>query len=200
MIQEKQSILIIVSRLLGYPDESFTELKKDIESFIDESIESPELRENLKANCELLGQLPFKELQELYVETFDLKSKLGLYLTAHELGDSNRRGAALIKLQKIVNQAGFERVGEELADYIPMLLEFLAVTEETPETERLFHRLSVVISYMYDHIGDDNAYKGIFQMLVEHVFPAPSDEEKKQLEAGREEADLEELPYPIMYQ
>jgi nitrate reductase delta subunit len=35
---------------------------------------------------------------------------------------------------------------------------------------------------------------------MKHVFPTPTKEEIEQLELGREEADLEELPYPIMYQ
>lgn len=46
-----------------------------------------------------LFKMPLLELQEHYVETFDYKDKTGLYLTAHELGDSRKRGAALIKLQ-----------------------------------------------------------------------------------------------------
>src|SRR5699024_5797587 len=128
------------------------------------------------------------------------KSKLGLYLTAHELGDSSKRGAALIKLQKIINEAGFEREGNELADYMPMLFEFLAVVPDTSNHERLYRRLAVALQRMLNNMEESNPYVGILQILMEVVFPQPTKDEVVMLEFDREEADLEELPYPIMYQ
>ncbi|WP_085992611.1 nitrate reductase molybdenum cofactor assembly chaperone [Oceanobacillus senegalensis] len=200
MKQEQRVVLVMASRLLGYPSEDFDKVKNDIKKLIEETIEETLLREELLHAYTPLTRLGSTEIQELYVETFDLKSRLGLYLTAHELGDSNKRGAALIKLQKVINQSGFERVGEELVDYIPMLLEFLAVAPNKPDTERLTKRVAVAITYMLENINKENPYAKILEMLVKHVFPTPTKEEMKQLEAGREKADLEELPYPIMYQ
>ncbi|WP_068672611.1 nitrate reductase molybdenum cofactor assembly chaperone [Oceanobacillus sp. Castelsardo] len=200
MNQEKRVILVLASRLLGYPSEKFYKLSQEMDELIEETIEEKLLKEELKRAYAPLLLLDSTEIQELYVETFDLKSKLGLYLTAHELGDSNKRGAALIKLQKVINQAGFERVGEELADYIPMLLEFLTITPKNSEVERLNKRIAVAINFMKENIHPENPYGNIFNILMKYVFPTPTNEEMKQLEAGREEADLEELPYPIMYQ
>ena len=200
MNEKKRVILVLASRLLGYPSDDFHILKKDMDGLIDETIYDELVKKELKNCYAPLGELNSTDVQELYVETFDLKSKLGLYLTAHELGDSNKRGAALIKLQKIINQSGFERVGEELTDYIPMLLEFLAVSPKKVEVERLEKRISVAINYMLEHIEKENPFAGILSMLMKYVFQAPTIEEMKQLEDGREEADLEELPYPIMYQ
>lgn len=199
MNENKRVILVMASRLLGYPSEDFHILMKDMDELIDETINDETVKEELKNCYAPLGKVKSIDVQELYVETFDLKSKLGLYLTAHELGDSNKRGAALIKLQKMISQAGFERVGEELTDYIPMLLEFLALSPKTKEVERLEKRISVAINYMLEHIEKENPYAGILSMLMKYVFSPPTEEEMKQLEAGREEADLEELPYPIMY-
>src|SRR5690606_39737501 len=39
-----------------------------------------------------LGGLSLREVREAYVGAFDLKDRTGLYLTAHELGDSRKRG------------------------------------------------------------------------------------------------------------
>jgi len=139
-------------------------------------------------------------IQELYVQTFDLKTNSGLYLTAYELGDSNMRGAALIRLQKMINEAGFERDDADLADYIPMLLEFLAVADTTDGTERLQKRVGVAVHYMKERMAGDNPYTNIVALLTDYIFEKPSEEEIKELVSGREEADLEELPYPIMYQ
>ena len=125
---------------------------------------------------------------------------MNLYLTAYELGDSSYRGAALVRLQKMINEAGFERISEDLADYIPMLLQFLAVTPSVGEIERLQQRVGVAINYMKERMEIDNPYTNIVALLTDYVFAKPSEQELKELEANREEADLEELPYPILYQ
>jgi nitrate reductase delta subunit len=201
MNDDQRGLLVIVSRLLAYPAESSESMKEDFEQLAEDLVSSTEVKEDIKKRWKLLFQLKRTEIQELYVETFDLKSKTGLYLTAYELGDSNFRGAALIRLQKIVNQAGFERDNDELADYIPMLLQFLAVApSDDIEYGRLIERLGVAINYMKERMSEDNPYHQIIQILTDYVFAEATEEELKELESGRKEADLEELPYPIMYQ
>src|SRR5699024_7391279 len=122
MEQTRRVILVLASRLMGYPTNDFQQIAIELDELIENTIKEKSLRVELQSTYTPLRQLSNREVQELYVETFDLKSKLGLYLTAHELGDSNKRGAALIKLQKVISQSGFERVGEELVDYMPMIL------------------------------------------------------------------------------
>ena len=200
MNEQNRTILIIASRLLNYPTDSSDE-KKNIYECIEEDITNETLKEELLHACDGLFKLSPLEREELYVFTFDLKSKQCLYLTAHELGDSTKRGAALIKLQKIVNQAGFEREVGELADYIPMLFEFLAVVPGvTPDIDRLSQRLGVAIHRILEHIDKENPYTAILTLLMDYIFPVPTQEQIEKLEFDREEADLEELPYPIMYQ
>ncbi|MDQ0300343.1 nitrate reductase delta subunit [Salibacterium salarium] len=198
-IQER-TVLVIASRLLHYPEDSFPNLEKEILECIDENMEKQDWREKGKSILAPLRSLSDKGRKEIYVSTFDLKSKLGLYLTAHEFGDSAKRGPALIKLQKNINEAGFEREKGELADYIPMLLEFLAVCPDKFDNERLVRRLAVALQYMCEHIADDNPYAPILHLLNNLVFPEPTQEEIENIKFEREEADLEELPYPIMYE
>lgn len=200
MDNEKRALFIVASRLLNYPEQSPAEIK-DIYECIEEEIHSNETQKEFKQACDVLFELSRIDRQELYVFTFDLKSKQCLYLTSHELGDSTKRGAALIKLQKIVNLNGFERELDELADYIPMLFEFLAVVPEVnPTIERLSQRLGVAIHRILEHIDRENPYAKVLEFLMSHVFEEPTAEQIAQLEYDREEADLEELPYPLMYQ
>lgn len=200
MEEHKCALLAIVSRLLSYPENVMASEQVEIEACIRENIHSKEMLDQLEKALKPLYALSLRELRETYVATFDLKSKCGLYLTAHELGDSNKRGAALIKLQKIVNEAGYERVEGELADYMPMLFEFLAVSPVDRHHERLQRRLGVAIQRILNHIPEENLYAPLFQILMQFVFPVPTKEEIEDLEKDREEADLEEMPYPIMYQ
>lgn len=198
MDEQKAQILTIVSHLLSYPTEDFLEELSEIKEIIEEESFPADIKESLANALVPFSEMSLRDLRETYVAAFDLKKKLGLYLTAHELGDSPKRGAALIRLQKIINVAGFERIDEELADYIPMLLEFMAVAS-FPDKERLQKRLATALQRIFDYMYEDNPYIGIFSVLMTFVFEKPTAEEMKELEQDREEADLEPMPYPIMY-
>ncbi|HLS10009.1 nitrate reductase molybdenum cofactor assembly chaperone [Lentibacillus sp.] len=199
MDSQERTLLIIGSRLLAYPADDFRSELHDINACIEEDITSSELRSKLKTIVTTFNIFMLEDLRKLYVSTFDLRAKNGLYLTAHELGDSNKRGAALIKMQKIINQAGYDRIDDDLADYIPMLFEFLAVAPYSQDNERLIRRLAVAVQRIMENLPDENPYFNFLQVLMDVVFPRPTKKEIERLEFEREEADLEELPYPIMY-
>ena len=199
MMNESSALLVIMSRILEYPNDEFFEERPIIEKFVNEQIHEEAQRKEILERIDPLFEMGQKKLQELYVETFDYKEKTSLYLTAHELGDSRKRGAALIKLQKLICEAGFEYEGKELADYIPMLLELLAVAPAEENIIRLRHRLSYAIHRLLNNLPGSNPYHNAINLLMMFVFTAPEKEEIAFLENEREEADLDELPYPVMY-
>ncbi|MFD2760799.1 nitrate reductase molybdenum cofactor assembly chaperone [Lentibacillus juripiscarius] len=199
MEQQDRALLIIGSRLLAYPGETFFDELHDILDGIESDITSSELKKEMTHSVNAFKNYTIEKLRKVYVATFDLRAKNGLYLTAHELGDSNKRGAALIKLQKIINQAGYERIDEDLSDYIPMLLEFLSVAPDSRDNDRLIRRLAVAIHRIMSNLPEGNPYRQFLHVLMDTVFPQPTKKELEKLEYEREEADLEELPYPIMY-
>lgn len=197
---KSQLLILISSRLLTYPDDTFIEQTEDILNAIEQIELSADLKDTLFTCVNSLTQVDIWELREVYVETFDMKESTGLYLTAHEMGDSRKRGAAFIKLQKLVNEAGFERVEGELADYIPMLYELLAVVPDSWKIRQLEKRLAFATQRIGDHLNSDNVYKPIFSILMTHVFEALSSKEIEDIENNREIADMEdEMPFPMMY-
>ncbi|WP_453991745.1 nitrate reductase molybdenum cofactor assembly chaperone [Bacillus nitroreducens] len=200
MTNEAKALLMIMSRILDYPDNTLLKGYRDLEDFVNAEIGSVKMRNEILERITPLFKMPILELQELYVETFDYKDKTGLYLTAHELGDSRKRGAALIKLQKLIVEGGFEYHGNEIVDYIPMLFELLAHAQEGENFERLYRRLAFAVARIHKNLMDSNPYKRIVDLLMMFVFEAPEAEEITLLENQREEADLEELPYPMFYQ
>lgn len=199
MDNQQRACLAIASRLLSYPSNTEEELAA-ISECIEENVSSAALRIKLHAATSAIYDLGEFERKEIFVSTFDLRSKLGLYLTGHEYGDSNKRGAAIIQLQKIISGAGFERVDDELADYIPMLFEFLVVHPEDENSLWLMRRLAVAIKRMKESIAGDNPFAVILYVLMEFIFDEPTKDEIKRLEFEREDADLENLPYPMLYQ
>jgi nitrate reductase molybdenum cofactor assembly chaperone NarJ/NarW len=199
MTNESSALLVIMSRILEYPNDDFFEERPIIEKFVNKQIHIETHRKEILERIDPLFEMGQKKLQELYVETFDYKEKTSLYLTAHELGDSRKRGAALIKLQKLICEGGFEYEGKELADYIPMLLELLAVAPEEENFIRLRRRMSYAIHRLLNNLPSSNPYHKAIDLLMMFVFTAPEKEEIALLENEREEADLDELPYPVMY-
>jgi nitrate reductase molybdenum cofactor assembly chaperone NarJ/NarW len=199
MREETAELLVLTARFLEYPDMKFIDECSNLEEYLKKFISSEEMQNELLTRLKPLFFLKIKDLQELYVETFDYKEKSGMYLTAQELGDSRRRGQALIQLQKLIADLGFENVSKELADYIPMLMELLAVAPETEEVKQLHRRLAYAINRIYTHLPENNPYYQVFDILMTYIFEAPNLEQITQLENEREEADLEELPYPMLY-
>jgi nitrate reductase delta subunit len=199
MTNEKKAILAVLSRLLDYPDPTFTEEQAAITSFIREYISSEKIQMNVLAGVQCLFEIPVEKLARLYVETFDHKEKANLYLTAHELGDSRKRGVALIQLQKLILEAGYECAEKELVDYIPMLLEFLAVIQDEAIYEKLSRRVSYAVHRILANLQNENPYKRVLELGTMFVFEPIETEELSALDYLREQADLDELPFPIMY-
>jgi hypothetical protein len=63
---------------------------------------------------------------------FDRSRTLSLHLFEHVHGESRARGGAMVDLLETFRAGGFEPIGPELPDHLPMLLEFLA-TRPLPE-------------------------------------------------------------------
>jgi nitrate reductase delta subunit len=63
-----------------------------------------------------------------YVETFDLRRKCALYLTYYRFGDTRKRGMSLLAFKTAYRTAGFTPTEDELPDYLPMVLDFAALS------------------------------------------------------------------------
>lgn len=84
-----------------------------------------------------LRATPPAEVAEHYVETFDLRRRCALYLTYHRHGDTRRRGMAMLAFKTAYRTAGLEPSDGELPDYLPLVLDFAALTADG---ERLLRR------------------------------------------------------------
>ena len=76
------------------------------------------------------------QVAQHYVQTFDLRRRCAPYLTYYRYGDTRKRGMAMVVFKTAYRDAGFEPCDDELPDYLPMVLEFAALTERG---QRLLH-------------------------------------------------------------
>ena len=82
------------------------------------------------------NQKKLTELQAAYVKTFDLTPEHSLHLTHHLFGDDNdkNRGPALIDLGELYKDYGMKVTTNELPDYLPLILEFVALLDANEAT------------------------------------------------------------------
>lgn len=143
--------LKLVSLLLQYPADELlaarTELR-DTAAGLGPGRETRELRRFLDWYCEEPGG----ELQARYVETFDFTKRASLHLTYHTFGDRRQRGMALLNLKQRYAAAGLDLLDGELPDYLPVMLEFAALSPEagTAALARQREALELVRAALHD--------------------------------------------------
>lgn len=71
-----------------------------------------------------------RAMAEHYVETFDRRRRCCLYLTYYAVGDTRHRGAAILAFKQALAAAGYEMTGDELPDYLPVVLELSARSDD----------------------------------------------------------------------
>lgn len=78
-----------------------------------------------------------QQLEAHFTATFDLKRKCCPYLSYYAAGDTRRRGMALVRFVEAYRAAGWEVAADELPDYLPMVLEFSALSDSPIARELL---------------------------------------------------------------
>jgi len=124
MTDEKRALLKLLSLCLAYPDaEALPEMEAAAAG-----VGEPLARERLSQFVTLMKTQTLLQLQEHYTAVFDMNPSASLNLTYHLMGDREDRGRALAELLEIYLRAGFEPAVNELPDFLPLLLEFMAAS------------------------------------------------------------------------
>lgn len=126
--------LRLLSVLLHYPDNDLLGRLDEIAAAAGR-LPDGEIKTAVHGFLAYLGGHAAIQLQENFTAAFDLRPATTLNLTYHAYGDNEKRAAALARLQHLYDQSGWERITGELPDYLPLLLEFLAI-HPRPETAR----------------------------------------------------------------
>ncbi|MDN5795543.1 MAG: nitrate reductase molybdenum cofactor assembly chaperone [Intrasporangium sp.] len=75
-----------------------------------------------------LRHTPPEDVAVHYVDTFDLRRRCSLYLTYFRSGDTRNRGMAMLAVKTAYRVAGLSPSEDELPDYLPLVLEFAAIS------------------------------------------------------------------------
>lgn len=117
----------VLAALLDYPQQELIDALPELVQALDaEKLLKPEERRALEGLFAELRGNELMALQEKYVSLFDRVRSLSLHLFEHVHGESRDRGQALVDLQQLYARHGFSLASNELPDYLPAFLEFLA--------------------------------------------------------------------------
>jgi nitrate reductase delta subunit len=136
---ERLHPLKLVSALLQYPEAG---LWRDRDALREQAraLQPGPRRQSVTAFLDAVEGDSIARLQRRYVEDFDFSRRTSLHLTYHRWGDLRQRGLALLRLKQRYAEAGFELLGSELPDYLPVVLEFCVLAPERGEAALDEHR------------------------------------------------------------
>ncbi|CAN7348828.1 nitrate reductase molybdenum cofactor assembly chaperone [Terrabacter sp. LjRoot27] len=124
--RDHRVVHLVAGRCLDYPSaELVTTLPSMRDALAEQGDSAAATR--LTSLVAHLGGADLPDLQQAYVDTFDLSRKHALYLSYWTDGDTRRRGEVLGRFKTAYRSSGaVVDTHGELPDYLPMVLEFAA--------------------------------------------------------------------------
>ena len=157
----------LLSALLEYPDQELIDHLPELREHVTQCLDTDTTeRDALHVFITYLQSKPLTTLQEDYVQTFDLTPEHSLHLTHHLFGDDKNRGPALIDLGELYKDYGVEVVTNELPDYLPLVLEFIAYLDDNEATVFLSDAHKV-LSVLTENLSKANsAYAALLSIVA----------------------------------
>lgn len=125
------------------------------------------MRGALKPLLEEMESRDIYDLEERFLLLFDRSRTLSLNLFEHVHGESRDRGGAMVSLLETYRAGGFEPVGAELPDHLPILLEFLSTRPAAEAKETLGETAHILEAIKSRLIRRESAYAAVFAALLQ---------------------------------
>jgi nitrate reductase delta subunit len=156
-----------LSALLGYPDAALRAALPEIAVTVGET---KMLSRTIKSElADLIGEMaesdPY-ELEACYVALFDRGRATSLHLFEHVHGESRDRGQAMVSLRETYQGAGLKLGSGELPDFLPAVLEFLALSPEAEARAMLADCSHILRSVGEALAARESRYVAVFEALL----------------------------------
>lgn len=133
MTEAQSAALRLAGMLLSYPQPEFLaqipQLEDTLHALMAEETAGP-FAQSALSYLQLLQTLPAAEIAQRHVAFFDHTPAASLYMTWHRYGNDRSQGKAMAALNGLYRTAGFEPLEGEMPDYLPRMLEFLAIAPD----------------------------------------------------------------------
>jgi nitrate reductase delta subunit len=168
-----------LSALLTYPTADLQAAISDIrQTLAQEGLVKPSQLAALEPLLASLATGDLYDLQERYVLLFDRSRTLSLNLFEHIHGESRDRGGAMVDLLETYRAGGFDLVGSELPDHLPVLLEFLSTQDASQARAILADAGHIILALSERLTRRESVYAPVLAALVTlgHVQSTPEAE------------------------
>ena len=165
----------ILSRLLLYPEPELIAHLPELDSALAAMPEQHALMYSLLRP--LLAHLESSsliDLQQQYVATFDRNPSHSLHLFEHIHGESRDRGQAMVDLMEEYKRHGLQMTGDDLPDFVPLFLEFLAQLDEAASAPLLGDAVHVLAHIGRKLTANGSPYAPVFTVL-ERLSPVAAE-------------------------
>jgi nitrate reductase delta subunit len=98
-----------------------------------------------------------------------------LNLFEHLHGESRDRGAAMVDLKRLYEDAGYELMAHELPDYLPVVLEYLSCRDMTEAKELLADCAHIMATIARALLARQSRYAAVLQALLVIAGEEPVD-------------------------
>jgi nitrate reductase delta subunit len=167
-----------LSALLAYPSVELQQTTAELRSVIEtEALVPAPVRRQLDVLLANIETGDIYDLQERYVLLFDRTRSLSLHLFEHVHGESRDRGQAMVDLLAMYDEHGLATVKNELPDFLPLFLEFLATLPQAEACDILgqpAHILAAVADRLRKRASP---YEAVFRALTALSSVKPKGEE-----------------------
>lgn len=160
----------LLSALLCYPEQALVDALPEIREMIGHDAS---LTVQIEPLMDYLESGSLISIQENYVATFDRNQRHSLHLFEHVHGESRDRGQAMVDLLTEYRKNGFDMVTNELPDYVPLFLEFLAQMPEAQAQHFLGDAIHVLAMIGDKLRANSSPYAVIFDAIRTQCLTQP---------------------------
>ena len=160
----------ILSLLLDYPTETLWDNRNDILPTLtaDDVLGEDALRSVQTFLDYVSAFANSRSWQAAYSDLFDTSTKTNLYLFDMVYGTSRDRGQAMVDLKEEYLKAGLMPVEDELPDYLPMYLQYVASMGSKTAAHAAMDDIRGVLSNMGDRFRtEQQPYEPLIALLKE---------------------------------
>jgi nitrate reductase molybdenum cofactor assembly chaperone NarJ/NarW len=157
------------SLMLAYPDDHHADRLQTAARLLDHV--TGEVRALLGETVVGLSLRPIMQLQQEYVETFDLQKRCTMLLTYWTSGDTRNRGADMVEFTQTYRGSGVDIPKGEAPDHLPVVLEF-AATVDPDAGRRLLNKYRVPIGVVARALAERRSPYAPVVAAVNSTLPA----------------------------
>lgn len=156
----------LFARLLEYPKPGMAGLVSQVIAKLEPS--SPKAADLLSSFLQFVEQASPEQIEEIYIKTFDLQGVCCLYVGHYLFGETYKRSWFMSRLNREYRFWSYS-FGNELPDYIPVVLGFLALGHQyefsqTLLDEGLIPSMKKISDELSENIG--NPFLHVIQAIL----------------------------------